>query len=165
MAKLTVKLLNGEEFDIFDIALEQLTPAMFIQELISEGALPPNDQLPKTSHGHHTGYFIIDKNNIKVSVENYSKNEITVSNIDLDNYSPHNLLNDLIENQILRPEEELPMRECIQKHGYYGVLDKVGVKLNTQTKPCSNSLSSLGFEDGDVIRIGVVACCASNFNT
>ena len=41
MAKLTVKITNtGEEFEIFDVDLNQLTPRQLFAEMVRQGLLP-----------------------------------------------------------------------------------------------------------------------------
>ena len=66
MAKLTAKLLSGEAFDIEDLDLEHQTPKQLIEELITNGALQPEDTLPATADGRHSVYGIVDKNNVKI---------------------------------------------------------------------------------------------------
>lgn len=69
MASLTVKLLSGEAFEIDDIDLEQQTPKELIKELISCGALEPEDNFPATADGCIYVYAILDKNNVKMQPE------------------------------------------------------------------------------------------------
>ena len=57
MDKLTVRLLSGEEFEIEDVDLSQLTPRQLIDEIINQGLLPPETIYP---------YGIVNKNGVKV---------------------------------------------------------------------------------------------------
>lgn len=61
MAKLTIKITHtGEEFEIEDVDLSQLTPRQLIDEMINQGFLPAETMSP---------YGIIDKNGLKVDGE------------------------------------------------------------------------------------------------
>ena len=158
MAKLIVKLLSGEAFDIKDLALEHVSPESLIREMIFCGALPPEDSFPIRSDGSHATYSIIDKNNVKVPVHLGDLHEY--DDVNFDKVSPKEIIDNLIQTEILKPESELPRKKCDGRSGYYGVLDKDNNKINTLDIPCNKPLSEYGFEDGDTLRITVVACCA-----
>ena len=60
MAKLTIKITQtGEEFEIEDVDLSQLTPRQLIDEMINHGLLLAESIAP---------YGIIDKNGLMVKV-------------------------------------------------------------------------------------------------
>lgn len=84
--------------------------------------------------------------------------EVEVSNVDLDDQTPMELITELINNNILPPEETLPLRECTGTRGYYGVVSPNGLKISPELY--NQSFKSLNFLDGDIVRIYVVACCA-----
>lgn len=61
MAKLTIKITHtGEEFEIEDVDLSQLTPRHLIDEMINQGFLPAETIGP---------YGVVDKNGLKVDGE------------------------------------------------------------------------------------------------
>lgn len=61
MAKLTIKITQtGEEFEIEDVDLSQLTPRHLIYEMINQGFLPAETIAP---------YGVVDKNGLKVDGE------------------------------------------------------------------------------------------------
>ena len=66
LSEITLKLTNGEEYDISDIDLNYMTPALFISLCIENGIIVPENQLPKHSNGAHARYRIIDKSNVTI---------------------------------------------------------------------------------------------------
>ena len=156
MASLTVKLLSGEAFDLEDLDLERVSPELLIREMISAGAIPPEDTLPTRADGTHSKYDIVDKNNVKISLGDLYEYD----DVDFDEFSPKKIIDDLIQSEILIPESELPPKRCDGSNGYYGVLNNNNEKINTNKFPCNKPLSAYGFEDGDTLRVIVVGCCA-----
>ena len=86
--------------------------------------------------------------------------EIPISDISLDLITGEELIEELVAMKLLRPESELPPKRCDGSHGYYGIVNMQGQKLNSNEGPCKIPLSELGFKDGDTIRIVAVGCCA-----
>lgn len=86
--------------------------------------------------------------------------EIPISNINLELVTGEELIHELVAGEVIRPESELPPKRCDGTHGYYGIVNMQGQKLNSSEEPCKIPLSELGFKDGDTIRIVAVGCCA-----
>lgn len=85
---------------------------------------------------------------------------IPISDINLELVTGEELIQELVAYEIIRPESELPPKRCDGSHGYYGIVNMQGQKLNSSEEPCKIPLSELGFKDGDTIRIVAVGCCA-----
>ena len=76
MAKLTIKITHtGEEFEIEDVDLSQLTPRQLIDEMINQGFLPAETMSP---------YGIIDKNGLKVDGEDLCSSFAKLGFVDSD---------------------------------------------------------------------------------
>lgn len=86
--------------------------------------------------------------------------EIPINDISLDLVTGEELIQWLVAIGSIRPESELPPKSCDGSHGYYGIINMQGRKLNSSGEPCKIPLSELGFKDGDTIRIIAVGCCA-----
>lgn len=85
---------------------------------------------------------------------------IPICDISLDLVTGEELIQGLVALKMIRPESELPPKRCDGLHGYYGIVNMQGQKLNSSEEPCNIPLSKLGFKDGDTIRILTVGCCA-----
>ena len=76
--------------------------------------------------------------------------EIPLGDVDLDQLTGRDLIEQLIGGGVLVPESQLPQAADGTPTVYYALLDKNGAKL----KPAdSRTLAELGYVDGDTIGI------------
>ncbi len=61
MAKLTVKLITGEAFELEDVELDQVTNQDVIHQLTDAGCMVLETELPSSPGGVPMRYSIIDK--------------------------------------------------------------------------------------------------------
>lgn len=65
MAKLTVKLITGEAFELEDVELDQVTNRDIIQQMIEVGAMAPESEL-RGGLEKKPRYSFVDKNGYKI---------------------------------------------------------------------------------------------------
>ena len=75
--------------------------------------------------------------------------EISLGDVDLDQLTGRDLIEQLIDGGVLVPESELP-RAADGTETVYALLDKQGKKMEPDDP---RKLSELGYADGDTVRI------------